>query len=612
MRNSVLQFQWSRPFLWLVTAFLIGIAAEHCCSRAVSIVWSMTGALLLLLLLLPGLFSRGTSWRIPIIPLMLFCALGFLSGRLARPELPVPSSLKRFIDIPQTLFLGNASSPLDFYADKTRFTVQLQGAVLEGRSSLLKGGLLLTLAKTRTMPAAWFPGDKLALRLNLKQLHNFNNPGGYDYVRSQAERGINVRAHVADDRFMVRLEESSGFFPFSFFQEARSSLERFRQRALLWIQANLPPDGAAFYAGLLLGYQNLLSESWREHLNRAGVTHLLSISGLHMGLVALLVFWIVRRLLRMLFPFILRRLDDQRIAVWPALLAAATYALIAGFSVPPIWRSMIMLTLCFGAAYWYIAADSLSVLAASALLILLVDPNSLWQISFQLTFVCMFAIFSLYPKLERFHLTSVCPGLARNKLSGRLIAPFEDAFWLSLAVNIMVLPLTAYYFQGISLAGFLANIVLVPLTGFFVLPPGLASLGILVFDEKLALPILKLGGFFLEIFQFLLAWFSQLSWSYFWVGSISILFLMTFYAALALVLTPWQLRTKTIGITLLIIFGFGMTFFQHALYRPDELGKLQVTVIDVGQGSSTLLRFPSGTTMLVDGGWLERELGVSV
>ena len=144
--------------------------------------------------------------------------------------------------------------------------------------------------------------------MNLKHLHNFNNPGGYDYVRSQAERGIYARAYVADDRFMVKLSESPRFFPISFVQGARTGLERFRQRALLWIRENLPPDAAAFYAGLLLGYQNLLSDSWREHLNRAGVTHLLSISGLHMGLVALLVFWIVRRLLRMLFPFILAAL----------------------------------------------------------------------------------------------------------------------------------------------------------------------------------------------------------------------------------------------------------------------------------------------------------------
>ena len=520
MRHSVLYFRWPRPFSWLVIAFVTGIAAEHCCPWAVPMVWATTGVFLLLALLLPGLFSQSISWRSPVVALVLFCTLGFFAGRLARPDLPAPPSLEPFLDSSQTLFLGEVSSPLDFYPDKTRLPLQLHAVVVEGRSIPIAGGVLLTLGKTRSVPADWFPGDMIALSLSLKPLHNFNNPGGYDYVRSQAERGINARAYVADDRFVVKLALTSDAFPMSVLKTARSGLERFRQRALLWLQGNLPPDVAAFYAGLLLGYQNLLADSWMEDLNRAGVTHLLSISGLHMGLVALLVFWIVRRLLRMLCPFVLRRIDDQRIAVWPALLAAATYALIAGFSVPPIWRSMVMLTICFGAAYWYIAPDPFSVLAASALVILLADPNSLWQISFQLTFVCMFAIFSLYPKLERFHLTSVHPAFTRDKLPGKLIAPFEEAFWLSIAVNIMVLPLTAYYFQGISLAGFLANIVLVPLTGFFVLPPGLASLGIFAFSDKLALPFLKLGGFFLEIFQALLKWFSHLSWSYFWVGSV--------------------------------------------------------------------------------------------
>jgi competence protein ComEC len=602
MRLSVLQIQWSRPFSWLVIAFLTGIAVEHYCSWAVPPIWPTVTAFSFLVLLLSGLVSQHQTLRSPIIPLILFCALGFLAGRLARPDLPAPPSLEPFFDRPQTLYLGEISSPLDFYPDKTRLTLRLSAAIDGNESIPVEGGVLLTLRKTRDLPADWFPGDKLALRLSLKRLHNFNNPGGYDYVRSQAERGIYGRAYLADDRFLVKLTAGPCSFLRSVLQATKGGLERFRQRALLWIQGNLPTDEAAFYAGLLLGYQNLLSDSWREHLNRAGVTHLLSISGLHMGLVSLLVFWIVRHLLRVLCPFLLHRIDDQRIAVWPALLAAAIYALIAGFSVPPIWRSMIMLTICFGAVYWYIASDPFSVLAASALVILLIDPNSLWQVSFQLTFVCMFAIFSLYPKFKPFHFSSVHPALARRTLPGRLIAPFEEAFWLSVAVNVMVFPLTAHYFQGISLASFAANIVLVPLTGFLVLPLGLASLVIYAINETLALPVLKLGGFFLEIFLTLLAWFSQHSWSYFWVGSVSMLFLVLFYAGLALVLSPLRRQNKTIAVTLLILIGSGITLIQHVLPRPDEPEKLSVTVIDVGQGSSTLVRFPSGTTMLVDGG----------
>jgi competence protein ComEC len=599
---SMLQFQWSRPFSWLVIAFLTGIAAEHGSSLVIPVIWPAATVFSLLVLLLSGLIFHHQILRSPVIPLMLFCALGVLAGRLARPDPPAPPTLEPFFDRPQTLCLAEISSPLDFYPDKTRLTVRLTGAIDGNQSIPVEGGVLVTLRKTRELPSEWFPGDKVALRLNLKRLHNFENPGGYDYVRSQAERGIHARAYLPDDRLMVKLTASPNSFPKSALQAARSGLERFRQRALLWIQANLPADAASFYAGMLLGYQYLLSDSWQEHLNRAGVTHILSISGLHMGLVSLLVFWIVRRLLRILCPLLLRRVDDQRIAVWPALLAAAVYALIAGFSVPPIWRSMITLTICFAAAYWYLVPDPFSVLAASALLILLVDPNSLWQISFQLTFVCMFAIFTLYPKLKRFHLSSLHAAFARNTLPGRLIAPFEEAFWLTVAVNIMVLPLTAYYFHGISLASFVANLVLVPLTGFFVLPFGLASLALYAIKESFALPLLKVGGFFLEIFGTLLKWFSQMSWSYFWVGSVSILFLVLFYAGLTLVLGPWHRKRKAIACGLLILIGAGVTCFEHILRRPDELGKLRATVIDVGQGSSTLLRFPLGTTMLVDGG----------
>ena len=559
------------------------------------------------MLLVLGIFWQSSWGRTSLVPLLLFCALGFLAGRLARPELPAPPSLEPFFDNQQTLFLGSINSPLDFYPDKFRLTVQLQAALTGGRSQPVAGSVLLTLGKIPTAPAGWFPGDRLTLRLNLRRFHNFENPGGYDYVRSQAERGLFARAYITDDRFMVKIEEGSRPFPTSLLQEARTGLERFRQRALGWLQGNLPPDEAAFYAGVLLGYQNLLSDSWREHLNRAGVTHLLSISGLHLGLVSLLVFWMVRRLIRWFCPAILHRTDDQRLAVLPALFAATLYALIAGFGVPPIWRSLIMLTICFGAAYWYLAPDPFSVLAASALLILLVDPNSLWQISFQLTFLCMFAIFILYPKLEPIHLTSLHPALTRTRFPGRFIAPFEEAFWLSVAVNIMVLPLTAYYFQGISLAGFLANIVLVPLTGFLVLPPGLASLAVFAMNENLAVPVLKVGGFFLGLFEALVVWFSQLSWSYFWVGSISLFALVVFYAGLALVLSPWRWQVKTIGVTALLFFSLGSSLVPFARPGFEQPGKLQVIALDVAQGTATLVRFPAGTTMLVDGGGFYNE-----
>ena len=75
----------------------------------------------------------------------------------------------------------------------------------------------------------------------------------------------------------------------------------------------LEPDAAAFYAALLLGYQQLISSDWKEDLNRVGITHLLSISGMHLGLVSMFTFWIFRRLIRGLCPSVLRRVSDKQI-----------------------------------------------------------------------------------------------------------------------------------------------------------------------------------------------------------------------------------------------------------------------------------------------------------
>ncbi len=583
-------------------AFMAGIVAEHETSWSVPAAATWSAAVLAMLLLMVGIFRRRHWEHTPLVSLLLFFTLGLVAGHLDRPELPYPPSLEPFFENQQTPLIGRVSSPLDFYPDRSRLTVQLEAAIRGGQSHPIAGGILLTLGMAPLADANWVPGDELLFRANLRPFRNFNNPGGFDYIRSQAEQGLFARAYLADERFMVKLRHGTGAFPGFWLQEAREGLERFRQGALIWLQYHLPPDEAAFYAGLLLGYRNLLSDSWREHLNRAGVTHLLSISGLHLGLVSLLVFGMVRWLIRLLYPAVLQRLADKRLAVFPALLAAASYALVAGFGAPPIWRSMIMLTICFGAAYWYLAPDPFSVLAASALLILLVAPNSLWQVSFQLTFLCMFAIFILYPKFKPVHLTSTHPGLTRTSFPGRFIAPFEEAFWLSVAVNILILPLTAYYFHGISAAGCLANIFLVPLTGFLVLPTGLVSLLIYAVNESLAVPLLQVGGWFLKLFEALVIWFSQLSWSYFWVGRFSLLTLLALYAGLAMLLCPWRWRLKAIGLAAMLSVSSIVSLIHSAQPGFQQPGMLVVTALDVAQGTATLVCYPDGTTMLVDGG----------
>jgi competence protein ComEC len=289
---------------------------------------------------------------------------------------------------------------------------------------------------------------------------------------------------------------------------------------------------------------------------------------MHLGFVSMAVFWLVRLLIRSFRPSVLRRTSDRMIALWPALAAAAIYALIAGFAVPPIWRSMLMLTLCLTAACCYRSPDQLSVLAGAAFIILVIDPNSLRQISFQLTFVCMFAIFSLYPRFRNLRLSNVFPALGRKPAAMRILHPFEEAFWVSIAVNVLVLPLTVYYFQGISLAGFAANVVMVPAVGFVVLPMGLLSIALYAVNEHIAVPFLVFGGWCLKCCEAVILWFSSLSWAFFWVGSMPLCFLAAIYALLALGMAPSTSREPWRNPATSITGPWGATASAWSRYLP--------------------------------------------
>ncbi len=598
---------YARSLLWLAAAFMGGIAAEPYCLGAIPEGWLAGGVAALLVALVP--FAFLVRFRDPHLfaaSLLVFLALGLFAGKNASPPLTSPPVLEPFFDRPEALFLADVTAPPELYRDRLRVVLTLRAAFMDGKRQPVQGGVLLTLTKVSPSPGQWLFGDRLLVRLGLKRFHNFDNPGGYDYVRGQAEQGLHARALSSGDPLLVRLTPEDGALSVSSLPRAVARrLDLFRQEALFWLRNSLSPDAADFYAALLLGYR--IPKAWAEHLSRSGVTHLLSISGLHLGLVSLSVFWLACRLVRLLAPSVLRSSSDQHYAMWAALVAAALYSLISGLALPT-WRSLVMLTLFFAATFRYRYSDPLTALAAAAMLILLIAPNALRQISFQLSFTAMLGLFLVYPRFQRlqtkFWKRLFPPGEDhREHPVKRILSPFTDAFWASLAANVMVLPLLVYHFHGVSLAGFLANTVLVPFVGLLVLPPGLASLALFAIHEGVALPVLKVGSWFLEASLRAIVWFGELSWAFLWVGSPSMVTLAGLYAGVAILLAGLTWRKRVAGLlALCILFAF-FSAVRHVAARSGNVPPLlEAVFIDVGQGTSTLVRFPEGEAVLVDGG----------
>ena len=504
-----------------------------------------------------------------------------------------------------------ASASPEYSPDKIQIQLRLLSSITGDRQTPLEGGVQLSFPrKDPDNPVVFFlPGDRVLFRSVLKRFHSFRNPGGFDYVLYQAGKGLYAHCFLKDERLLIKLAPGSGtrhsggaFEPESRMLNAiRGRIETFRQKTLLWAQRSLDPEPAAFYAAMILGYKMLLDRNWQDHIHQTGLNHLLSVSGLHIGMVAMFVFWLVRLAVRFLYPSVLNRVSDKQIAVWPALASAVFYAFLAGFGAPTIWRSILTLAVFFGASFWYRAADSLTVLALAALVILIPAPNNLWLIPFQLTFACVLAIIVIYPRLRGIRLYKVFPALEPDRLAGRIISPFEDAFWVSIAVNILLLPLIIFYFDGFALTGFIANIFLIPYLGFVVLPLGLLSVLLFAISQTLAYPVIWIVNYLLWVCLRMIEWFAGFSWSYFWTGSISPAWLLVFYASMGLLLAPFSRKIKIAGLSgMAVLICAGLVLSSYA--GSNNTGTLRVDVIDVGQGTSTLVRLPTGETMLDDGG----------
>ncbi len=584
------------------------------------------------------------------IPALLFVIFGMWASKAAAPQFP--KGIQPFLNGRTTSYIAEVSASPEYYPDKIRIPLYLICAITGEGQTALDGGVLLSLPrKDPTNPGAlslpppqaaaypgggpgsqafFVPGDRVLFRAVLKRFRSFRNPGGFDYVNYEAGKGLYAQCFLKDERFLIKIAPESlishgdpvdaGLISVlrhpssvirhpssvlrslsSALRSIRGRIDLFRQKALLWAQRSLDPEPAAFYAAMILGYKLLLDRNWQDHIHQTGLNHLLSVSGLHIGMVSMFVFWLVCLGVRFLFPSILRKISDKHIALWPALACGLLYAFLAGFGAPTIWRSVLTLAVFLLAGFWYRKADSLTVLALAALFILVLDPNNLWQIPFQLTFACVLAIIVIYPRFRRFRLYRILPVLGQDRVAGRIISKFEDAFWVSISINVLLIPLIIFYFDGFALTGFFANIFLVPYMGFVVLPLGLLSVLLFAFSQSLAYPVIFIVNYLLWGCLRLIEWFAGFSWSYFWTGSISPVWLFVVYASLGLLFAPFARKVKIVclGVMGTLICG-GLALGNLA--GSKGTGVLRVDVIDVGQGSSALVRFPTGETMLVDGG----------
>lgn len=397
-------------------------------------------------------------------------------------------------------------------------------------------------------------GERWRLRARLKRPHGFANPGGFDYEGWLYRKGIRATGYVRADAGNVPLAAGPG--PESY------RLQHLRQRLGEGIAEALPErEFAGLVTALAIGdYQGIGSAQW-EVFRRTGTTHLVAISGMHVSMVAALLFLLVRWIWARAGPA--QRLPAPWVAAGAALAGAAGYAALAGFSVPT-QRALIMVAAAMYAILRGRSKTPWSLFFLALWGVLLFDPLAVMDAGFWLSFAAV-AIILL--------------GMG-HRLGG------GNWWWrwgrLHLLITVGLAPPLLVLFQQFPLGSPIANFIAVPWVGL--------AVPIVLAGAALILPFPALGGLLLALAEWILAWLwplldviagiSWLQWSRpapaGWILCAALL-------GAVLAICPRGLPGRWLAVLLLL------PAMTHVPPAPAP-GAVWLTVLDAGQGLAAVLR----------------------
>jgi competence protein ComEC len=411
------------------------------------------------------------------------------------------------------------------------------------------------------------PGERWRFTVRLRRPHGALNPTGFDFEAWMLERNLRASGYVRDRPPPERLD-AMVWTPGTAVERARAAL---RDRLIARL-------GDSRWGGVLLalviGDQRAIDEADWALFNRTGISHLVSISGLHITMIAALIGGLVGALWRRV-PALLTRAPAQTAAIVAGVTAAFAYAALAGWGVPA-QRTVLMLAVV--AAAW-LARGRIppgSALALAAAAVCLLDPWAVTAAGFWLSFGAVAAITWVVHGRP-------APIGARGALA--------TAARVQLAVTLALAPATVVLFQQVSLISPLANALAIPLVSWVVTPLALVGAALAALPapvDALAAPLLVLAEWLFGLLAALLGWLAAPAWAAWPVPVPPWPLVLLALAGIAWLLAPpgWPLRA--LGAVALL------PLFVWPAPRPG-VGELWVTALDVGQGSAVVVETREAT-----------------
>lgn len=429
-----------------------------------------------------------------------------------------------------------------------RFVLDVEAVLTSGAPVLSRLQLTRYWPRDAARSATVRAGERWRMTVRLKTPYGTHNPHGFDLEAWMLEQGIAASGYVRERPAPQRVAERAAT-PRAWVAATREAI-----RARIFAKLGEAPYAGVIVALVIGDQRSIPHEQWRA-FTRTGVNHLLSISGLHVTMIAAMAGWLVACLWRR-WPRAAMRWPARQAGLVAAVLAAFAYAVLAGFQVPA-QRTLFMLATLALAFWGRRPPRPFSALLWALAVVLLADPWAVLSAGFWLSFGAMAAI--LWVSF------------------GRVAVPDKLRGWLTVqaAVTLALAPALLLLFQQVSLISPFANAVAIPVVSWLVTP--LALLGVA------APPLWHLAAG-------LMAWLGQaLAWAAALPGAVATLPAPGGWAVLLAVIgVLWMLLPRGFPAR-----GVGALLCLPLLFPPAEdpaPGTFRADVIDVGQGTAILIR----------------------
>lgn len=480
--------------------------------------------------------------------------------------------------------------------------LRLPSGEADSRDLKVQGRILLNLRGR--LPPGLIPGDLLMARGRLSRIRADSTPGVFNYRKHMADKNIWLTGWLKTPAAIIKVYEPNPSRLPAFFHDIRFLPERIRHRIGMFIGKKLSAPGSGLYKAILIGDRGEIPPDILENFKAAGCMHILAISGLHMGLLAMLsllvLIWLLKR-----STWVILHVPVMKTAALISLLPITGYALIAGFNNPVV-RALLMTTAFILSIVFDRQKSLLTNIATAGLAILVWRPTSLYSAGFQLSFAAVTAIAIIYPLLQGlfFDLPAAPPTPSTPTKTGSLPGTRRFLNWLlaglciSVAATLGTAPLLIYHFNRFSLAGSIGTIIVEPLVCFWSLILGIGASLLEPFLPDLSGYLLQGGSWGVIAAASVCKLLATMPFAELWLATPSPAMITVYYLMLLFAISRRRLAVSGAAICLVLLTVLLLNAHLEKRLNHDT----SVTFLDVGQGSSTVLEMPHGKVVLVDGG----------